>query len=344
MTRRRPLTNINFDDQPSLFDDLPGPTIHVHPAIKAHVESVRRQEALSREAEARFVDALPAGVPRRRALRFISFGSGSSGNCSYIGDGTSGVLIDAGVDADHVQRTLLANGITMDSVDGICLTHDHGDHVSCAYTLLRSNKHMRLFCTPKTLNGLLRRHNISRRVKDYHQPIYKEFEFQIGALTIVPFDVSHDGTDNCGFFVTGAGTTFAIATDLGCITDRVDHYMRQAENIVIEANYDEAMLRAGRYPVYLKSRIMAERGHLDNVVTGRFLAGILNDKLKRVFLCHLSHDNNTPQLALGAVRKALTEAGVESIGDGSFSLEAERCRLQLAALPRYEASPMYTLV
>lgn len=335
MKRRQPsASSISFDEQPSLFDDPLADSIPVHPSIKAHAARVWG-------AGAGVVEPV-AARPRPRDLRFISFGSGSSGNCSYVGDGDHGVLIDAGVDPRHVEQTLLANGITMDSVAGICLTHDHSDHVCSAYRLLRSYRHLSLYCTPKILGGLLRRHNISRRIKDYHVAVYKEFPFKVGPLELTAFDVSHDGTDNCGFFIKCGETTFAIATDLGCITERVDFYMRQAEYIVIEANYDAAMLRAGKYPLYLQARIMAERGHLDNVETGRFLASIVSPRLRGIYLCHLSHDNNTPELALSAVRSALLEAGVASVGDASGSLEASSCAIQLAALPRYAASPLYT--
>lgn len=135
----------------------------------------------------------------------------------------------------------------------------------------------------------------------------------------------------------------AIATDLGCITPRVDFYMRQANHIVIESNYDARMLANGPYPMHLRARIAADAGHLDNAVTGKFLAGIYSERLRNVFLCHLSHDNNEPSVALETVRQALAEAGATEVGDGSGSLEARSMKLQLIALPRTEASPLFTL-
>lgn len=343
MKRRRATTYDQYAGQPSLFDtpasDTAGEETNATPEVRITFTGGTRRGLAPGSVDA--PDPVSPS-PRTKPLRFISFGSGSSGNCSYVGTGSSGVLIDAGVDIHHVERTLLTNAITMDSVAGICLTHDHSDHVCSAYRLLSTYRHMRLYCTPKTLTGLLRRHSISRRIKDYHVAVYKEFPFRIGDIELTAFDVSHDGTDNCGYHVSGGGTTFTIATDLGCITERVDHYMRLAEHIVIEANYDAEMLRSGHYPLYLQSRIKAERGHLDNEETGRYLASIMSERLRSVYLCHLSHDNNTPELALGAVRRALEAAGSGPVGDGSCSLEAERCRVQLAALPRYDASPLYT--
>lgn len=282
-------------------------------------------------------------LTRHDDIIFISFGSGSSGNSAYIGDHDGGLLIDAGVDIDHVRDTLKANGLSLNHIKGVCLTHDHSDHVRYVYSLVRKHTHIGIYCTPKTLSGMLRRHSISRRIKDYHRPIYKEFAFKIGNFEITAFDVSHDGTDNAGFFITHGRHRFAIATDLGCITDRVEYYMQQARYIMIEANYDAEMLRNGPYPLYLKARIERDNGHLDNRVTGQFLARLASNMPSHIFLCHLSKDNNTPAVALETIRAELAAAGITSLGDGSGSIEANACPTQLVALPRFDASPLFTL-
>ena len=285
----------------------------------------------------------------RSALRvhddivFISFGSGSSGNSSYIGDSEGGVLIDAGVDIDNVASAMKAHGLSLSHIKGVCLTHDHSDHVRFVYSLVRKHPHIGIYCTPKTLSGLLRRHSISRRVKDYHRPIYKEFAFRIGNFELTAFDVSHDGTDNAGYFITHGNHRFAIATDLGCITPRVEHYMSQARYIMLEANYDAEMLRNGPYPQYLKARIERDNGHLDNRVAGQFLARFAANMPSHIFLCHLSKDNNTPELALETIRRELAAAGITSIGDGSGTPQSRSCATQLVALPRFDPSPLFTL-
>lgn len=272
-------------------------------------------------------------------LRFMSFGSGSSGNCSYIGTPSSGLLIDAGVDNNYVEEQLAANSIDPDTIAGILLTHDHSDHVRYAYAILRRHRHMRIYATMKAFNGVLRRHSMSRRIKDYHTAIYKEFPFTAGQLSVTAFETSHDGTDNAGFAVEACGTTFVVATDTGTVTARADHYIRQATHLMIESNYDAAMLRNGRYPQHLKARIASTIGHLDNADTARYLASVAAaGTLRRVFLCHLSQDNNTPMIALSTVRDALEQAGVAVSTDG-FTDD----RLHVAVLPRLEASPLVTL-
>lgn len=326
-------------DLPDLFGSDEREAMPVHPSITEYAERERDAAAsVSDDFEMPATDDAATDT-----LLFISFGSGSSGNCAYIGTRENGVLIDAGVDPSTVRDALKDNGISVDAIKGICLTHDHSDHIRYVYTMVRKHPLIGVYCTPKTLNGLLRRHNISRRIKDYHRAIYKEFPFNTGGLEITAFDVSHDGTDNAGFFITNGKHRFAIATDLGCITPRVEYYMSRAQHIMLESNYDAAMLASGPYPQYLKARIAAERGHLDNTVAGAFLGKILTPRLQNVFLCHLSQDNNTPEIALDTVRQALIKAGTPGVGDGSGSIESRRCPVQLVALPRYGASTLFML-
>lgn len=275
------------------------------------------------------------------SMLFMSFGSGSSGNCAYAGDRNGGFLIDAGVEPKTVENALKDKGIAMTKVRGIILTHDHGDHVRFVYTFLRNFRHLLVYCTPKMLNGILRRHSISRRIRDYHRAIYKEHEFAIGNFVITPFEVSHDGTDNCGFHIRHGAATMAIATDLGCITDRVEHYMSGVNFMVIESNYDLKMLMEGSYHDHLKARIVASEGHLDNTVSADFVAKVRTPALSHVFLCHLSNDNNRPEIAFNAHRAALTKAHPElTVGDG---MSEHLSDLQLVVLPRYDATPLFRL-
>lgn len=332
----------DFDD--SLFtsaDDFP-----VHPAIEKEAE--RRLAAEKEKRERMLFDdgdtfSPLEALPTIDRLKFISFGSGSSGNCAYFGDDTSGFLIDAGVDMVHVVDELHRNGIDMKTVKGIALTHDHSDHVRYVYAFLRKYRHMEVFCTPRALNGLLRRHAISNRIKDYHHAIYKEHPFTIGNFTLLAFEVMHDGTDNAGYYITNGAHHIVVATDLGCISERADFYMRKANYLMIEANYNAPMLAAGTYPEYLKARIRSDNGHLDNEVTAEYLARIYTPALRNIFLCHLSKDNNTPDIALAAVENALRQTGVTEIGDCSESPYARMAPVQLMALPRFDSTGLITL-
>ncbi|MCM1377497.1 MAG: MBL fold metallo-hydrolase [Clostridium sp.] len=278
--------------------------------------------------------------PPDRRLFYLSLASGSSGNSCYVGTATGGVIIDAGIRADEIELKLRSNGIDMRSVRGLLLTHDHTDHIKYAYQLLRNNRHIKLFCTPRVLNGILRRHSISKRIKEYHVPIFKEIPFKIGDFSITAFDVPHDASDSMGFSIEFDSRNFVLATDLGAVTDRARYYMERANYLVIESNYDLEMLLKGSYPEYLKARIRTPNGHLDNVDTAEFLQSIVNPGLKYIFLCHLSRENNIPTLALKTVSEALRRAGV-SIGDCSGSLSTREADVQLMALPRERTSPLF---
>ena len=273
-------------------------------------------------------------------LYFMSMGSGSSGNACYIGNASVGFVIDAGVKPEVIEAALRNVGIPMSRVKGVLLTHDHSDHVRHAYGLLRKNKHIRLFCTMRALNGILRRHNISKRIKEYHYPIFKETPFSIGEMRITAFEVPHDGTDNAGFFIEYGGSRFVVATDLGEVAGRARHYIEQANYLVIEANYDARMLRDGPYPEYLKARIATSHGHMDNADTARLISEIASPELRYIFLCHLSEDNNTPEKALEAVGGALNERGF-TVGDCSNSIEDRAADVSLMALPRFDASRLF---
>lgn len=277
--------------------------------------------------------------PRHR-LRFMSFGSGSSGNCSYIGTPECGIIIDAGIDNKFVLNELARNGISPQSIRGVFLTHDHGDHVRYIYSLVRRQPGWRIFATPRTIEGILRRHNISRRIREYHSPIYKEHEYIFDDIKVVPFATSHDGADNMGFAISMGEANFVICTDTGVITERADFYLRQATAMMIESNYDETMLANGRYREHLKARIRSEIGHLDNADTANYVVDTYRPTLTHLFLCHLSEENNTPETATATMLNALRTIGISPAQSPSAITPGT---IFLSALPRFRSSDLYLL-
>ena len=314
-----------------------------HPTLPFEEDDVvvpeKRSEPSRRQSDDEL--ALPAGDTDDDRLYYISLASGSSGNSCYIGSRAGGVIVDAGIRADEIADKLDAAGISMRHVKGLLLTHDHSDHVKFSYNLLRTYRHLSLYCTPRVINGLLRRHSISRRIKEYHTPIFKEIPFRVGDFEITAFEVHHDGSDNMGFYIDFGDRHFVLATDLGEVSDRARFYMSRANYLVIEANYDSEMLRLGRYPEYLKARIRTGNGHLENVQTAEFLSEIINPELKYIFLCHLSKDNNTPALALSTVADALRAKGI-TVGRAEETLSDRKADVQLMALPRFDATRKFT--
>lgn len=326
MNRRK----IKFDDHPELpFEEWETRPVPKRPS--AHIYD-----------KARIEHPYVANIPERddNRLFYVSLASGSSGNSCYVGTSKGGVLIDAGIKPDEIERRLEANGINLQMVKGIMLTHDHGDHTKYVYAMLRHNRHMSLYCTNRVRDGLLKRHNMSKRINDYLVPVFKEIPFRVGELDITAFEVSHDGVDNVGFSIEFDDRHFVIATDLGTVTPRARHYISKANYLVLESNYDSTMLTIGRYPEYLKARIRSDFGHMDNDATASFLREIYTEELKYIFLCHLSRDNNTPAKAVTATRNSLEAAGLK-VGRAEETLSDRKADVQLMALPRSEASRLF---
>lgn len=336
MARHNRRSTRPLEDLPNLFGGEE--TELLHELTLQTIEDSKKRAVTKTPAEEMSVPDEYRGP--RRELRFMSLGSGSSGNCAYVGTPDAGILIDAGVDNKKVDTELARNSIDINTIKGIFLTHDHADHVKFAYSILRRHPHMRLYSTLKVLEGLLRRHNISRRIKEYHTPIFKEHEYVFDGIVVIPFETSHDGTDNCGFAITLGDTHLVIATDMGIVTERADHYMRQASTIVIESNYDADMLENGRYTEYLKARIRSPRGHMNNSVTAKYLTDIYTPSLRHIFLCHLSEDNNTPETAVATTINALR---TRDIRPATSILDIPDKRVFITALPRHETTPLYVL-
>jgi phosphoribosyl 1,2-cyclic phosphodiesterase len=244
-------------------------------------------------------------------LRFFSLGSGSSGNCYFFGNTFQGILIDAGIGSRIIRKELKQVGIDFSQILGIFVTHDHHDHIKSIGTL-GERFHIPIYATLKTHFGMDRSYGLTQKLSTSKRYLENDQEIEIGEFKVVSFPVSHDGTDNAGFFIRYRQHGVLVATDLGFVNDSLRHYIREANIAVVEANYDLEMLRNGRYPPYLKQRILSETGHLGNHEVGDFLAENWHTKLKHIFLCHLSNDNNHPELAKKTVEQYFETKGLQN--------------------------------
>ena len=293
-----------------------------------------------------------------KGLCFISFGSGSSGNCAYLGTPRGGILIDAGIkpppktkrkhkkseddvlNLEEAFAELERNGVPREMVKGVLLTHAHQDHMRCLYPAV-SRCRCNVYCTMGVMSQMLQRCRITSRIQDFHVPIFKEIPFRVVDMEITAFETSHD-VKSVGFSIEYEGERFVVATDMGTITERAAYYMSRANYLMIECNYDLDMLKNGSYPAHLKARVISDIGHLDNEMAARFVADHYHEGLHYAFLCHVSQDNNSEEIALSTMRKALEEKGL-TIGDGSNSADQNSRDVQICALPRYNASDWFVL-
>ena len=133
---------------------------------------------------------------------------------------------------------------------------------------------------------------------------------QLGAFNITPFSVPHDATENVGYQIKAEGVTFCLMTDAGRLTEEMNAFITRANYLVIEANHDREMLMQGPYPYHLKERISSGTGHLNNNACGEAIANNMSEQLRHVWLCHLSEENNHPELARKTVEAVLRSYGI----------------------------------
>lgn len=242
---------------------------------------------------------------------FFSLSSGSCGNCYYLGNIHYGMLIDAGLGPRVIKKRLAEHGIDFSTIHALLITHDHYDHIkSAAYLAEKMN--IPVYATAEVHRGIskcpLIRNSIIGQAK---QVIEKKKSFQIKDFRITAFDVPHDSSDNAGFFFEFGNHKMTLATDVGAITDELAYYIGKAHHLVIESNYDEDLLKNGSYPYQLKQRISNGTGHLSNRQIAEFLANNCTPHLRNIWLCHLSGDNNHPELAYKTMEDELRRKGIE---------------------------------
>ena len=239
-------------------------------------------------------------------LRFQSFGSGSSGNCYYIGNASNGLLIDAGLGVRTIRKCLRNLGLDFENIWGVFVTHDHADHIK-AVGPIGEKHHVPVYSTRKVHEGIQRSYCVTEKLYSSRKLIEKGETVQIGEFKVTAFHVSHDATDNVGYTIEYKEKRFTFATDLGFVSEDVAIHLTQADYLVLEANYDEQMMRQGSYPIHLQNRITAVTGHLSNDQAGLFLAENYNERMQHIFLCHLSRENNLPELAYTTIQNHLDE-------------------------------------
>lgn len=258
--------------------------------------------------------------------KFFSLGSGSSGNCYFLGSRQYGILIDAGIGVRTIKKYLREYGIAFENIVGILITHDHADHIK-TLGALGGKFNIPIFTTQAIHDGIDRSRYIDADMSGSRRVIHKEQTFAIKDFQITAFDVPHDSIENLGYRIEFEGQTFVLITDMGRATEAIQHNIKLANHLVIEANYDDEMLRNGRYPEYLKQRIASGNGHISNRISADIVSQSCSPNLKNVWLCHLSKDNNTPDIAYSTFKEKLQSKGVRVDED-----------IKLEVLSRYKAS------
>ncbi|MBR5701548.1 MAG: MBL fold metallo-hydrolase [Oscillospiraceae bacterium] len=234
-------------------------------------------------------------------MRYVSFASGSSGNCGLLQGGGVSLLVDAGLSLKRIRACLADEGLALDELNGILVTHEHSDHVA-GLAMVSKYTNLPMFMSGGTARALLRQ---TKCREESLRTIEAGVALTLGELRITAFETPHDAAQPFGFRVEGETGTLAFVTDLGYVTRSVREASEGCTAAVVEANYDLEMLRCGPYPLTLKRRIQGNFGHLDNLDAAELCVLLAETGVKQLLLAHLSKENNLPELARETVNRRL---------------------------------------
>lgn len=222
-------------------------------------------------------------------IQICSLNSGSNGNSYYIGNNELGILIDLGISARMVVQRLEEIGKKPENIAAIIVSHEHADHIRGIKTF-QKKYHTKVFTTPKTHHKF--KHTL------FNLDFFDEDPFQIGPFSIRAFKKYHDGVDPYSFVISYEDYHIGVLTDIGKICKNVIDAVNQCQVLFLESNYDSDMLMNGPYPIYLKNRITGGLGHLSNDEALHLIQYHRSKNLEKVFLSHLSQENNHPEVCL----------------------------------------------
>jgi len=237
-------------------------------------------------------------------MRVSILASGSGGNACVVEAGRTRVLVDAGLSARELERRMAARGIEPETIRGIFITHEHGDHSSGAL-VFSARWECPIFTTVGTADAI----GLEGNLFSPFVRIEAGRESRIGDIGFRAFATPHDANESVAYAFEEAGARVVIASDLGRAEDGFVDFLRDATTLLLEFNHDEDMLRDGPYTWPLKQRISGGWGHLSNRQSAEAVRESAGELLKRVVATHLSRTNNVPPLALAALAEALERAG-----------------------------------
>ncbi|HEX9757607.1 MAG TPA: MBL fold metallo-hydrolase [Nitrospiria bacterium] len=234
-------------------------------------------------------------------------GSGSQGNAVYIRNGRTRLLIDAGLTPAQIQQRLQGLGVSLQEINAVVISHEHGDHIQAAKKLCKTFG-IPIWLTEKT-----------RRVCKSFDSLVNIQEFQAGEgfsideIHLDPIPLSHDAVDPVCFGIMTERVKIGVATDFGKVEKPIIRGLSFCDLLILEFNHDVQLVHHGPYLPHLKDRILSERGHLSNEDSSDLLFELLNPNLKGVILAHLSHTNNYPELAYLSAKKVTSFPPYENL-------------------------------
>lgn len=236
-------------------------------------------------------------------MRAIIIGSGSKGNSTLLIGNNKKILIDVGFSYPKMLMNLKEYGVLPSEIDAILITHTHADHIGGLSSFLKKNNIM-VYSNEKMLPEL-------KKIIPEDMINIMDDEYSIGEFNITCIHTSHDAVGSVGFVINDDKSSLVYVTDTGYINKT---YLKKLVNktvYIFESNHDINMLMNGPYPYILKQRVLSDKGHLSNELSGNYLKELVGNKTKRIILAHLSEINNTPEIALNTVKGILNNKKIK---------------------------------
>lgn len=242
------------------------------------------------------------------SLRFSVLASGSTGNAFYIESKKEKILVDAGLSGKQLDGLFQKAKLNPQDITRILVTHEHSDHIKGLGVIARKYN-LPIYANEKTWKAMER--SLGKLSIDQKFVFGLEKVETFSDMDIESFGVSHDAAEPQFYTFYSNGKKVALVTDLGYVSERIKKTVEDADAYIFEANHDVDMLRMGRYPWSVKQRILSDVGHVSNEDSGLALADVIGNNTKRVYLAHLSQDNNMKDLARMSVSRILEERGIQ---------------------------------
>lgn len=242
------------------------------------------------------------------SLRFSVLASGSTGNAFYIESEKEKILVDAGLSGKQIDLLFQKANLDPREISRILVTHEHSDHIK-GLGIIARKYNLPIYANAKTWKAM--EHTLGKLTTDQKFHFNLEEVKTFSDMDVESFGVSHDAALPQFYTFRSGGKKVALVTDLGYVSERIKKTIEDADAYIFEANHDVDMLRMGRYPWSVKQRILSDSGHVSNEDSGLALADVIDNNTQRVYLAHLSLDNNMKDLARMSVSRILEERGIE---------------------------------
>lgn len=249
-------------------------------------------------------------------MKICVLASGSKGNSSYIETNQTKSLVDIGMSAGYIAKSLKNIGVNPSDIQRIFITHTHTDHIAGLKVFLKKY-HPTVYLTEKMEKEL---------GFDIDDKVYIDEGVSIADLDVDVVKTSHDAADSNGYVFSSLNKSIVYITDTGYIHVKNFDKLKNKSVYVFESNHDIRMLKEGKYPYYLQQRILSDKGHLSNKDSAYYLSEFIGDNTEKIILIHLSEENNKPEVALKTLLDTLEKKNIR-IPDIEIAMQKESTEL-----------------